>query len=97
MPPKTVPRKGTPFQSATAALAIPGALFALGAGMISQSFRGAVGLMTASLPLFWLMLYHAYSKAQRTKRHFGVLASVVIYDVNAGEKMHQRAGVKRSL
>jgi hypothetical protein len=74
-PPRTPP----PFQSASAAIGIPLALFALGAGLISQSFSGAVILMTISLPLFWVMLYRAYGTNEHYKRHIGIVASLVIY------------------
>ena len=71
--------KTAPFQSAMAALSIPGLLFALGAGLISQTFWGALILMTASIPLFWYMLYRAYGPDQRHKRYIGVAASLLMY------------------
>ncbi len=72
-------RRNAPLQSATAAIAIPGALFALGAGLISTSFPGAVVLMTVSLPLFWGMVFHAFGPRERSKKLLGIGASILIY------------------
>jgi hypothetical protein len=72
----------TPFQAAIAAITIPGILFAIGAGMVSQSFWGAVALMTISLPIFWVMLCYAFYELH--KRLWGVGISVVIWLVMIG-------------
>jgi hypothetical protein len=67
----------TPFQAAIAAITIPGIIFAIGAGTVSQSFWGAVALMTISLPIFWVMLCYAFHELH--KRLWGVGISIVIW------------------
>src|SRR4051812_33638221 len=73
------PARQPPFQLAQAAIGIPALLFALGAGMIPQSFWGAVILMTVSLPLFWWMLFRTFAPTARFARASGLLISLIVY------------------
>jgi hypothetical protein len=49
--------------------------------MITQNFWVSVGLMTISLPLFWVMLFHVFDVQQRAKRICGLIVYLIIYGI----------------